>query len=137
MKETISLFVKDFSFIERWFYPLGNKRSLQEVEAMYQVIRTMWFDYRDLFPNKGTYKTVRRLFVKYAAEAYLEARMRKECSCLCVSPELLQEIRFKSRQKWMSASIFYWIKQFIVDDYGVYPIGDLRRNEELLWIVRQ
>ncbi|MBQ9732576.1 MAG: hypothetical protein IJV97_05785 [Alphaproteobacteria bacterium] len=130
MKETISLFVKDFSFIERWFYPLGNKRSLQEVEAMYQVIRTMWFDYRDLFPNKGTYKTVRRLFVKYAAEAYLEARFQGKISLYEMSPELLQEMRFKSRQGWLSKSTFYWIERCIIEDN--YPVRDTAKREKLL-----
>ena len=72
MKETISLFVEDFSLMFRWFYPVGKERSFKEIESMYQVIRTMWFDYRDVFPNKGTYKTVRRLFIKHAAEFYIE-----------------------------------------------------------------
>lgn len=135
MKKTIKSFVEDFSLVARWFYPLGNKRSLQEVEAMYQVIRTMWFDYRDLFPNKGTYKTVRRLFVKYAAEFYVEHRFRGAVNWRCISPDLIQEIVFKARQRWLPSYIKDHLADFITKDYlGCKPD---KKFEELVGIVNQ
>ncbi len=130
MKKTIKSFVEDFSLVARWFYPQGQMRSIHEVEAMYQTIQTMWFDHRELFPNKGTYKTVRRLFIKHTAELYLEARFQGKISLYEMSPELLQEMRFKSRQGWLSKSTFYWIRRCIIEDN--YPVRDTAKREKLL-----
>ncbi len=95
MKELIKDFVAKHSNVGMWFYYYSGKP--EKVVEMYQVIKTMWFDYRDLFPNKGTYKTVRRLFIKYAAAYYVSGRYH----WYDLPEDLLAEIIYKGRQHWL------------------------------------
>lgn len=95
MKEIIKDFVAKYSNIRVWFY--RQPRRPEEVVEMYQTIKTMWFDYRNLFPNKGTYKTVRRLFIKYAAVYYATGRYH----WYAIPEDLLAEIIYKGRQHWI------------------------------------
>lgn len=95
MKQTIKKFVDDFSAIRAWF--LYQPRESKEIIELYQTIKTMWSDYRELFPNKGTYKTVRRLFIKYAAAYYSTGTERWRD----LPEDLFAEIIYKGRQCWL------------------------------------
>ncbi len=107
-RRVIESFVKDHYQVCRWFLNLKNGK--EEIPKMYEVIKTMWFDYRDLFPNKGTYKTVRRLFIKWSASYYADD-MR---GWRDMPVDLFQEIIFKARQKWLSRCFVYAIIRYVL-----------------------
>lgn len=63
MKKILKHWVKHPEDIKRWFnLPSCN---IGKIIKTYSEINTMWFTYRSVFPNKGTYKTIRRMYVKY------------------------------------------------------------------------
>ena len=82
-----------------WFYSnVGKQTVYEDVEDLYQKVQTMWFEHRDVFPNKGTYKMIRRLFIKgiareFAFKSYAWGRL---------SAELCKEMLHKADQGWIS-----------------------------------
>ena len=75
-----------------------NHQKPEEALQMYQMVQKMWFEHRDAFPNKGTYKMLRRLFIKKLA-IYCDLRPNL---WRLLSPELCKEILHKSDQTWIS-----------------------------------
>ncbi len=67
-------------------------------EEMYQLIQTMWSEYHDIFPNKGTYKQIRRMLIRGMAE-YYDVNPELWCS---LPAELCKEILYKADQHWIS-----------------------------------
>lgn len=120
--KVIETFVKDHSQIYRWF--LNLKNGQKEIPEMYEVIKTMWFDYRDLFPNKGTYKTVRRLFIKWSAVYYAEDMRRWRD----LPVDLFQEIIFKARQKWLPYCFVEMIVRYVLKSIGTENEGPQREH---------
>ncbi|MBR6663222.1 MAG: hypothetical protein IKL33_00180 [Alphaproteobacteria bacterium] len=107
--EVIKAFVQDYSKISCWFYNKINSPSYQEIQRMYEVIKTMWFDYREVFPNKGTYKTVRRLFIKCTVEYF-----SFEMSALGrLSQDFMLEIVYKARQGWFSDIVMVDLRDYL------------------------
>jgi len=118
----IESFVNDHSKIHRWFLNLSKGDT--EIPEMYEVVKTMWFDYRELFPNKGTYKTVRRLFIKWSAMYYAEDMRRWR-----VMPvDLFREIIFKARQKWLSKCFVRMIVAYMTKSMGTEKEGESREH---------
>lgn len=54
-------FAKNPRTVYDWFY---KEPSFDEAVKMYAKLRAAWYTDRRCFPNKGTYKTVCRLFIK-------------------------------------------------------------------------
>ena len=96
-----------------WFYNRGIGPNLYEIQRMYEVIKTMWFDYRDIFPNKGTYKTVRRLFIKWTVE-YFSIKMPVLGG---LSQDFLLEIVYKARQGWFSHDVVDDLRNYLELSY--------------------
>lgn len=107
--EVIKTFVDDHSKVARWFYTIAPSSDHREIQKMYEVIQTMWFDYRELFPNKGTYKTVRRLFIKWTVEYF----SFKISALDGLSQEFLLEIVYKARQGWFSYDITVELREYL------------------------
>ena len=95
--------------IHKWVFSAkgGTRASNEVIEEVYEKVRTMWFDYRDVFPNKGTYKMVRRMFVRYVALFFV----RQPCLWSEMSAELCKEILHKEDQQWLS--FYYRDRQFV------------------------
>lgn len=99
-EKLIACFASDFSLIEKWMRGNGKRRrSADEIYLMYQKIKVSWFAQRDVFPNKGTYKTVRRHFVKNVI-AYLSYDY---CFWYIIPAELCKELLDKVNQGWISS----------------------------------
>ena len=97
-----SEFVEEPSLVRTWFHIPGlGCRRIDEVLEFYQVIKNMWSTHRGLFPCKGDYKVVRRMFVKYVA------------AMVCFKPslwsklpaDLCKEMLDKVNQTWISPII--------------------------------
>ena len=93
-EELLETWVNDLSLV------LQTKElgAYQNGEEIYRWVQTMWFDYRDIFPNKGTYKMIRRLFIKKAAQYY----NRRPYLWRSLPEDLCKEILDKANQKWIS-----------------------------------
>lgn len=95
-RELLEFWIEDVSFVSVTD-ELYNQKP-EEILQMYQMVQKMWFEHRDVFPNKGTYKMVRRLFIKKLA-IYCDLRPDLWRS---LSPELCKEILHKADQTWIS-----------------------------------
>lgn len=101
-KNLLSGWISEFSEIESWSYLVGTKSNyLDVIVDVYGNVKTMWFEHRDMFPNKGTYKMVRRLFIRNV-QYILAAR----CVYVYDLPaDLCKEILHKIDQGWISNKI--------------------------------
>ena len=98
-RELLDEWTKDVKAVGKWFFRIRNeKASSEQIIAVYQHIVNMWFEHRDLFPNKGTYKMVRRLFIKHAQRV-----LARSCGVWDMLPaDLCKEILHKADQGWIS-----------------------------------
>ncbi len=98
-RSLLEFWVSDLNRVGYWFSShIGRQTIIESYEEMYLMVQTMWFDHRDVFPNKGVYKMVRRLFIKHLALLW----NTRGYSRGCLSPDLCKEILHKADQGWIS-----------------------------------
>lgn len=98
-RELLKSWVDDLGRVNSWFIRrYGGQNSSQCYKEMYQMVQTMWYDHRDIFPNKGIYKMVRRLFIKNVALFY----NKHPCLWQYLPANLCKEILHKVDQTWIS-----------------------------------
>ena len=98
-RRLLESWVKNLSRVNDWFETQPGMLTIKlEGAKLYQMVQTMWFDYRDVFPNKGCYKMIRRLIIKNIAR-FWSLRPGYLCN---IPAELCKEILHKADQKWIS-----------------------------------
>ena len=98
--ELLKSWTKDLSLIACWSAtPEGEKIIKTQSSELYQMIKLMWFEHRELFPNKGTYKMVRRNLIRTIALTL----DKNPFDWQYVPDELCKEILHKLYQRWISA----------------------------------
>ena len=127
-RQLLQLWVRDLSEIYVWC----SKQTISTLcKEIYPQVQTMWFEHRDVFPNKGIYKMVRRLLVKNIARV---GSMQPYC-WLDLPVELCKEILHKADQGWIS------IDKELPASFREYLIGEAtqigypkRRTESLCYV---
>ena len=92
---------------------IGAQTIRENVQQLYQMLQTMWFEHRDVFPNKGTYKTIRRLLIKNIALIWSE----QPCFWKDLPSDLCKEIVHKADQKWL---VFYGAQRCAFREYLIW-----------------
>lgn len=89
---------KDPSLIGFWAVTTeGEKMIKVHLTDFYHMIKTMWFEHREVFPNKGTYKMIRRNLIRTIALTLNETPFRWRF----IPDELCKEILHKLYQRWI------------------------------------
>lgn len=103
-ENVLAEFGKNPRTVYDWFY---KNPTDEEVMEMYKKLQTAWHQHREFFPNKGSYKTVQRLFVKNMARFWSK-------SDLYFPMEVHIDVLYKRRQGWLSfAEAEQWSKQHL------------------------
>ena len=98
-RKLLKTWATDLSSVNSWCSSqIGKQAIYQYSEEIYQMVQTMWIDHREVFPNKGTYKMVRRLLIKNIAQLW----NMQPCMWSRLSDVLCKEILHKADQKWIS-----------------------------------
>jgi len=93
-RELLTSWVEDLSIISQ----TDELYMYENHEEIYRQIRTMWAEHRDIFPNKGIYKQIRRMFIKKLARHYnVSPHLWRS-----LSAEMCKEILHKADQEWIS-----------------------------------
>ncbi|MBQ9731622.1 MAG: hypothetical protein IJV97_00855 [Alphaproteobacteria bacterium] len=97
--QQLVLWTDNVGNIRRWFFANRTKKDcIREILDTYERIKTMWLKHREIFPNKGTYKSVRRSFIKLAQRYFSFNYSRWEV----IPADLCKEILHKADQGWIS-----------------------------------
>ena len=98
-RNLLESWARDVREVNNWYYSqIGRQTIYQHCEEIYQMVKTMWFDHRDVFPNKGTYKMIRRLLIKNIAKFWnMQPGLWRR-----LPADLCKEILHKADQHWIS-----------------------------------
>lgn len=131
MQDLLISWCSDVNKIHKWVFSAKEMSAgSAAINDIYKKVQTMWFDYRDIFPNKGTYKLIRRMFIRKAAMFFMY-HPRLWCT---MSAELCKEILHKEDQRWLSFD--YKDRHFV--DFLLYKASKAgyskRRHQEICYV---